>query len=120
MPVNLTKRLLAVGTRLPFVPLVDDVPYHAAFRVGLDLGEAILSATRPLWPTRALVQTDVGYAQYSLPSYLRHIDVNSSGLLGLRAGDNALSVIAVSSRAIRNNPKETITARKSRTTTSIK
>jgi hypothetical protein len=63
MPVDFMEGLLAIGTGLALVPIVDHVSDHATFRVGFNLREAFLSAILALRPTRALIQTNVVLAE---------------------------------------------------------
>jgi hypothetical protein len=57
--VDFTEGLLAIGTGLALLPIVDHVPDHATFRVGFDLREALLSAILALGPARALIEANV-------------------------------------------------------------
>src|SRR3989304_3202631 len=52
VPVDFPERLAAVGALLAGVPGVDDLPYRAGFRVGLDFAQAVLPAAFPLRPAR--------------------------------------------------------------------
>ena len=56
-PVDFTEGLLAIGTGLALVPIVDHVPAHA---VGFDLRQTFLSAISTLGPARALDRDECG------------------------------------------------------------
>jgi hypothetical protein len=55
--VDFTEGLLAIGTGLALVPIVDHVPAHA---VGFDLRQTFLSAISTLGPARALDRDECG------------------------------------------------------------
>ena len=90
MPVDFMEGLLAIGTGLALVPIVDHVPDHATFRVGFNLREACLSAIL----ARALIQTNVVFAERRFAGSVDNIGVHGGMVCRFGASDDALAAIA--------------------------
>jgi hypothetical protein len=88
MPVDFMEGLLAIGTGLALVPIVDHVPDHATFRVGFNLREACLSAILALRPMRALIQTNVVFAERRFAGSVDNIDVHGGMVCRFGASDD--------------------------------
>ena len=54
--VKLADSLVADRALLSFIPLRNNIPDQAAFRICFDLLQAFLATVLPLWPPRALLQ----------------------------------------------------------------
>jgi hypothetical protein len=109
MPVDFMEGLLAIGTGLALVPIVDHVPDHATFRVGFNLREACLSAILALRPTRALIQTNVVFAERRFAGSVDNIDVHGGMVCRFGASDDALAAIARYEHSAMVRPKATAT-----------
>src|SRR5579872_178620 len=59
VPMQIGKRLMAVGALLAFVPAIDDGTDQASFRSFFDLHQAFLAARILFGPTRACAQLQV-------------------------------------------------------------
>ena len=60
MPVDFMEGLLALGTGLVLVPIVEHLPDHATFRVGFNLRAAFLSAILALGPNESIDPDECG------------------------------------------------------------
>lgn len=79
---------------LPFIPLRDNIPHQAVLGINFNLLQALLAAILALGPAGTFLEAKRGFGEKGAEGGFSGSNLDRSGLVRLRAGDQAFSSIA--------------------------